>query len=81
MNPLTFTVGSYESQADIKVSDPQWHGNYTVKEISAEEGRKAVDELIAGNVKYQENPESLTPAIYKAALMSKAITITKPTTQ
>lgn len=78
METIKFTVGPYGSKTDIQVSDSQWHGDYIIAEISAETGRKAINELISENAEYQENPESLTTAIYKAALMSKAVVITKP---
>jgi hypothetical protein len=68
MNVIKFAVPS-----DVPASE--CHGNYIVRELTAQEGIDALNELIMQNAKLQENPDQITPQQYKCKILEKATTV------
>jgi len=72
---IKFTVvkGKVSSPSEISVGKDwkeQIYGEYEIKELTAQEGIDALNELVSELTE----PERITPAIYKQKLLEKAVT-------
>lgn len=72
MNAIKFTV---PIQVPIGEDFKEYYGSYVVRELTAQEGIDALNELIAQNAKLQETPDRITPREYNCKLIEKATTL------
>ena len=72
MNGIIFTVPH-----DVPLGNEftNYYGQYMVRELTAQEGIDALNELIAENAKLQENPDQISAREYKLKLIEKATTL------
>ena len=75
---IKFTVvTTRKSPHDLVVPEDtpkEYLGTWTIHALVAKEGIEAIDELIAGNREYQEDPQKISISLIRQRLIEKATT-------